>query len=85
MEYEPLERERPNRDNVHKGDLVFIITWDDEVVSGEVTSVYRGGVNVRDRSDDDNFIPYARVAFPRVYGGFLMGVTIERRLFPGAV
>lgn len=84
MNYEPIERQRPNRENVRKGDLVFVITWDNKVVSGGVTSVYRGGVDVRDRSDADNFIPYSRVAFPGVHGGFVMGVTIERRLFPEA-
>ena len=84
MEDEPIERERPNRDNVREGDLVFVINWSDEVVSGEVTSVYRSGVGVKRNSDNSDFIPYSRVAFPGVYGGFVMGITIESRMFPEA-
>lgn len=85
-EPEPIERERPNKDNVRRGDLVFIITLGDEVVSAEVTSVRSFKVVVRYGYFIDVFesVPYSKIAFPGVYGGFVMGEAIKKRMLPEA-
>lgn len=83
MEHEPIERERPNRKNVRKGDLVFLINLNNEVVSGEVDFVFASKVGVR-YGESLDFVPYANLAFHGGYGGFVMGAEIERRMFPKA-
>jgi len=78
-----IEPRRPCSKNVKRGDFVFMLNHDDELASGEVTSVcsFKAGVRCGDVID---VVPYSRIAFPGVYGGFVMGEYIERKMFPEA-
>jgi hypothetical protein len=88
LKTESTKTERPDRNNVKIGGLVFVIDSFGKIISGEVNSIRPFEIGVR---YIDSFgwvvsevVPYSKVAFPGVYGGFVMGEDIKKRIFPEA-
>ena len=85
------DKETPDRESIKSGDRIFILTFENQIVCGEVSSTERSAIMVKYKGirawgevDVSELIPYVRIAFRGVYGGMVMGETIKERILSGA-